>query len=87
MYSLQFDDIVIQRLHAEAVPWQEKVDALHVMAQKLVEQYRNDDVTQVNNSISETDKRWKALMEKYVHSFSLVHFIKCFSSLLRFNQV
>lgn len=76
-----------QRLQAEAEPWKSKLSALHVMAQKIVEQYRNDDVTQIKTTVADVDKRWTVILDKYVRYLALLvgHPVPIFCNCMIFN--
>ena len=51
-----------QRLQAEVDQWQKSVDALNAMAQKLVDEYSQDDTTKIKQNIDKINQRWTQLL-------------------------
>lgn len=54
----------VQKQQQELDQWQKRVDAMNHMAQKLIEDYEDDDNTKVKDTVENTNSKWYRLLQK-----------------------
>ena len=52
----------LQRLEAEALPWEDKVSSLRNVAYKLIENYPSEDPSQIKVTVNRLENKWSGLL-------------------------
>jgi hypothetical protein len=51
-----------QTLEAEVLPWEQKVNAMKNLAQRLIDNYAADDSSEIKTTVNRTENQWSGVL-------------------------